>query len=361
LNRLLLARGYSFHVHFMAFNHSDRPSKWSKKSEDFGFPNSFWEDFPIKGHYHFNPGLLRYLWLNETDYLLVGGPWDTITGFFSTFMARRKVGIGWYEANTASPGKISGPVAWIKRALLKKYEYFALPGNEGVKHLRSLLGEKNSPVKHVILPNIIDESKFSSREQLPTVVKKEIRDSFELRDDEKLALWPARLRPQKGIIEFLSVLEPEMLAGWKIVILGEGTLKEDVETLIRDRGLNSYVILRSYVGYEQMPNIYASSDLFLLPSIIDPNPLSVVEALFTGLPILVSNRIGNFSEALRPEKNGWGLDPNDEINVRKAVQAAFGASSETLAVMGRRSTEIARSFWSSEKSINSFLNMIEAR
>ena len=54
-----------------------------------------------------------------------------------------------------------------------------------------------------------------------------------------------------------------------------------------------------------MPKYYAASDLFLLPSIHDPNPLSVVEALHSGLAVAISDRCGNVEEGVMDGDNGF--------------------------------------------------------
>jgi len=360
LNRQLSERGFDFHVHFMAFGHGDRPSNWTAGLKGVGFPHSFWRDYPLRGHYHFNPGLLRYLGSRERDYLLVGGPWDTFTGIFSSFVARRRTAIGWYETNTASPGGVSGPRGAIKRALLRQYHYLALPGQEGCKHLRLLGGHRVNRMKCVFLPNIVDETQFIAKDKLAATLKAETREMLGIPEADKVALWPARLMPAKGIVEFLAAVEPETLKGWRVVLLGQGPLQDQVEKVIQERRLQDRVLLRGYVSYEEMPRLYASSTMFLLPSIRDNNPLSVVEAMFAGLPILISNRIGNLPEALRPGVNGWSLDPCDPIDVKRVTREAFGASTDALGHMGRESIEIARSFWSSERAVATFLDSIGA-
>ena len=82
--------------------------------------------------------------------------------------------------------------------------------------------------------------------------------------DEKIAIWPARLEHVKGILEFLSIIDPKILSDWKIVLIGEGSLKADIEDLMERRGLASKIIIKNYVSYDQMPDLYAAADLFIL-------------------------------------------------------------------------------------------------
>ena len=155
----------------------------------------------------------------------------------------------------------------------------------------------------------MDERRFLPRWQLPEDVWKGARNELGVASDDLVALWPARLVPVKGVLEFLSIIDRGLLSGWKVVILGQGPPEVEIQKLIQSKGLDSQVFVRPYLAYEKMPCVYATADLFLLPSLYDPNPLSVVEALHSGLPILVSSSIGNYPEACYPERNGWGIEP----------------------------------------------------
>jgi glycosyltransferase involved in cell wall biosynthesis len=173
-----------------------------------------------------------------------------------------------------------------------------------------------------------------------------------------LAVWPARLEPEKGILPFLKILDPNWLSDWLILIIGQGRLLSDLNTFIRERDLSEHVRVSEYLPYNLMPAIYSASDLFLLPSISDQNPLTVVEALHSGLPILLSSQCGNFAEALREDWNGWGFDPNNQDEMRGAAEAAFVASPDSAKKMGLRSAEIAKQFWDSDLVVKRFCSEV---
>lgn len=52
-----------------------------------------------------------------------------------------------------------------------------------------------------------------------------------------------------------------------------------------------------------------------MPSLSDPNPLTCIEALWSGLPLLVSNHVGNYPEVVKEDKNGFvfNYDKRDEL------------------------------------------------
>lgn len=357
LGERLHTRGISLHVHFMARLHQDRPH-WMLENETLPFSHTFWPDVgpTVRGmRWHLNPGLVRKLRNQPCDYLLVGGLWDSFTNMLISGLAKRAVGIAWLEGNTKTTGRTGGLALAFKQLLLRRYQFVAVPGIEGRDYLQLLIPGTDSPPYTLILPNIVDERKFTPKWQTTADDRQAVYSRFNVAPQDKLAVWPARLVAAKGIVEFLSVVPSQALTGWKLLLLGEGPLKENVQNIVQSRGLEKNVVLSSYVGYDEMPKIYGAADLFLLPSISDPNPLSVVEAMFTGLPILVSDHIGNYPEAFHEGVNGWGFNPFQPDSVLAATRAAFSASREQLEDMGRQSRRIAEDFWGSINAIDRFI------
>ncbi len=352
----LKAREVAFHVHFMAQTHADRPH-WVPAASDLGFDHTFWRDVgpTISGvKWHLNPGLVLSLRGSPPDYFMVGGLWDSLTTPLVSVLAPRQIGIGWFEGNTSAVGRVHGPIGVVKKALCARYQYLAVPGSEGEKYANIFL-DGAPKTKVLTLPNIVDERRFLPRWQLPEDVWKGARNELGVASDDLVALWPARLVPVKGVLEFLSIIDRGLLRGWKVVILGQGPLEVEIQKLIQSKGLDSQVFVRPYLAYEKMPCVYAAADLFLLPSLYDPNPLSVVEALHSGLPILVSSSIGNYPEACYPERNGWGLNPLDKTSVLQATERALSSSVDKLRAMGRESERIAKDFWGSTNAVERFL------
>lgn len=360
LGERLRANNIDFHVHFMAHLHQDRPH-WALEGKGLSFSHSFWPDVgpTIRGMtWHLNPGLVKALRDQPTDYLLVGGLWDSFTNVLVSALARRTVGIAWIEGNTKTTGRINGVFRMYKQLLLHRYQFVAVPGTEGSNYVQLILSSANSSPRPVFLPNIVDERKFVPASEVTAATRQAMRDRFGFDQEDRIAVWPARLVAAKGVVEFLLLLTPQVLEGWKILLLGEGPLRQEVERAISSQGLEKNVVLRTYVAYDEMPGIYASSDLFLLPSVTDPNPLSVVEAMHSGLPILVSDRIGNYPEAYRKGVNGWSFDPFQKENVQAAALSAFSTPTDQLREMGRQSRLIAAEFWGSFNAVDRFLASI---
>lgn len=357
LHSAIAAEGGTFHVHFMATNHADRPASWERQPSSLPFPASVSRDFgpSWRGRpFHLNPGIFTKLLAASPDVVMVGGPWDSPTTLLASTLPVGKLRVAWYEPNTQTPGRVTGAARQLKKALLERYDLVAVPGQEGEQYTAELLGVD---ISTVVLPNLVDERMFApTRDAEVDTWRRELA----LAPGQRLALLPARLAPEKGIEPFLESLEPGTLADWLMLIVGDGPRRDGVAATIARRNLSENVRVLPAMPYERMPALYRAAQLFVLPSLYDPNPLTVVEALHSGLSLLVSRRIGNLPEALRDGENGFSFDPSSSDAMRAAARAAFGASTQTLAAMGRRSHERA-TFWNTEPAIRRFLDVVNAK
>ncbi|MFC1497537.1 glycosyltransferase family 4 protein [Verrucomicrobiota bacterium] len=350
----LRLRNVGFHVHFLAHQHEDF-RHWRQLPLP-SFSHTFWRDRGVtlgKNRCYFHPSLVFTLSKICVDYLMIGGIWNSPTVLILTAFARRNVGIGWIEGNTTTPGRIGGFFWFLKRWAIKRYRFLAVPGTEGRRYV-NLFERRKGEFDSVLLPNIVDEKLFAFSD----AAFKRGRNSLQMGEDEKIAVCSARLVPVKGLIEYVSAMTSDILGDCRIIIVGDGPLKERINRLIKERSLSGKINIMPSVPYEQMSDIYAAADVFLLPSLQDMNPVSVVEALHSGLPLLVSNRIGNCCDALEEGVNGWSFNPIDMNDVVNASRRAFRSSRQELAAMGEFSRKIALDFWDSTSSVESFIGSV---
>ena len=78
-----------------------------------------------------------------------------------------------------------------------------------------------------------------------------------------------------------------------------------------------------------------------MPSLSNPNPLTCIEALWCGLPLLVSTHVGNYPEVIRIGKNGFVFDyskPEEAVNI---ISQVIASSSEWRTNAKKVSLDIA--------------------
>jgi sugar transferase (PEP-CTERM/EpsH1 system associated) len=127
-----------------------------------------------------------------------------------------------------------------------------------------------------------------------------------------------RLVPVKNhaaLIEAARLLRDEG-ADTTVIIAGEGPLRGELEGLAASAGLADRV---TFLGHRTDPEVVlAALDVFVLPSISEGLPNTVLEAMATGLPSVVS-RVGGADELIEPGVTGVLVAPGDPAALARAL------------------------------------------
>src|SRR5437867_9773642 len=99
-------------------------------------------------------------------------------------------------------------------------------------------------------------------------------------------------------------------APWDLVLLGDGPLRDTLNTQLSTLNLHSHVHLPGFKQYDQLPVYYALANAFVHASTTEQWGLVVNEAIASGLPVIVSDRCGCAPELV--QGNGFTFDPMDE-------------------------------------------------
>ena len=152
--------------------------------------------------------------------------------------------------------------------------------------------------KGVCFPIIADERRF--RERLVQAMPKAetLLDTYGLRDMPVL-LYVGRLVPLKRVDFILRAYAP-LKDRMRLVVVGEGECRSELESMDREMGLN--VIFTGRKSGEDLLAWYALGDILLLPSLVEAFGAVVNEALMAGVLPIVSDRVG--SKDLIADGNG---------------------------------------------------------
>jgi glycosyltransferase involved in cell wall biosynthesis len=137
-------------------------------------------------------------------------------------------------------------------------------------------------------------------------------------DGSKVIGMVARLDLQKGF-EYLLRAARELSGDFpqlKVVIVGEGPDRSEIEDMIRRLGLQSNVILAGQGS--DMPGIYAAMDVFVLPSLNEGLPMTILEAMASRKPV-IATRVGAIPSVIKDRETGLLVDPGDADGLRDAL------------------------------------------
>jgi len=347
--------GIEFEVLYMAENEPNR--KWTITKDSYKYKYKIYKGIhPVIGRFfaHFNPGLLLRLLRNDYDIAIIGGMASPTHWLAPFFISEDKTKIISVESNLMSTRRTKGLGAKIKKLLLEKVDGYQVTGNPQIEYIQ-YFSPQAAKKQYIKLPNLIDEEVFRDKVADLRLRKEELRASFGVDDRTQLWVMPVRLIEIKGIIPFLELLKG--IKNIKLFILGDGVLKKRIEQYVYDNALP--VILVGFVQQTQIIEYYAAADLFVLPSIKDASPLTPIEATASGLPILVSSRIGNLEDVLEENSNGWAYDPVNEKKKGKAlVDHISTMGREELARYGERSLELYNKQFDGKKCIKEYAESI---
>jgi glycosyltransferase involved in cell wall biosynthesis len=151
-------------------------------------------------------------------------------------------------------------------------------------------------------------------------------------------LCAGSLKPQKNHKLLLRAFARIRQPGRKLMILGEGPLRPELERLAADLGIGDDLILPGF-AVDPWP-YYASASLFVLSSDWEGLPLVIPEALYAGLPIVCTDCESGPAELLDGGHYGTLVPCGDEIALAEAIEQALAASNEP-ASQRARAAEVA--------------------
>lgn len=135
---------------------------------------------------------------------------------------------------------------------------------------------------------------------------------------ELLLLSVGSLIPRKGHAVLIEALSDPALAGqrWKLAIAGQGEERPRLEALIRERGLEGRASLLG--PRNDIPDLQAAADVFVMPSLWEGLPLAVLEAMFASNAI-VATGISGIPEVIVDGETGLLAEPGDVASLRRAL------------------------------------------
>lgn len=343
--------GLEFEVLYMSENEPNR--QWVIPEDSYKYNYKIYNGIhPTIGGFfaHFNPGLLMRLLRNDYDIAIIGGMASPTHWLAPLFISKKKIKVMSVESNMHSTIRKKGFGAKMKKILLNTADAYQVTGTPQIEYIK-FFSKKAENKEFIKMPNLIDEDVFRDKVDVLRSNQKELRESFGVDDNTQMWVLPARLISIKGILPFLEILKD--ISNVRLFLLGDGEQKEEILRFIDQEKLD--VVITGFVQQSEVIRYYAAADLFVLPSIKDPSPLSPIEACASGLPLLVSSRIGNLEDVLDSNENGWDYDPLTEIEKGKAIVNSISKiSREELKKMGKKSNERYHDIFDSVKCVEKF-------
>jgi glycosyltransferase involved in cell wall biosynthesis len=174
--------------------------------------------------------------------------------------------------------------------------------------------------------------------------------------DEVVVLSVARLVPEKGLETLLRSVAATGDKRIKLVVAGGGPAARHLEELARV--LDVSLTASGDVSQDELAALYATADIFALLSLHETWGVVVNEAAASGLPLVLSERVGAAHDLVREGENGFVV-PADDVEAVAAALERFATDQELRRSAGRRSRELV-SDWGYEPSVENFVAAVRA-
>jgi 1,2-diacylglycerol 3-alpha-glucosyltransferase len=199
----------------------------------------------------------------------------------------------------------------------------------------NLLRKAGVKKKIVVLSNGIDLSKFNLINNADY-----LRKRLNLTKDPVI-LFVGRLEKEKQIdVLFKAAAIINEKIDFQIIIVGKGTEEKFLKKLANDLGIKSSITIVGYLPKDDLPYIYKTADVFVIPSIAELQSLVTMEAMASGLPVIGANAVA-LPHLIKDGKNGFLFEPTDDKELSDKLQMLL-ESSELRKKMGKASLEIIR-------------------
>lgn len=191
----------------------------------------------------------------------------------------------------------------------------------------------DAPIR--VIPNGVDLEPY--RKQIVPVP----REQFGVRADDVLLIYVGRLGPEKNLTFLLRSFAGAQSAypETSLLLVGDGPEMDNLTHLARQIGLAQRIHFTGMVGYELVPRYLAAADAFVTASVTEVHPLSVVEAMASGLPVLGIESPG-VSDSIDDGETGF-ISRNDLASFTAWMTrlVADGESRSRMAELARRASE----------------------
>jgi len=189
---------------------------------------------------------------------------------------------------------------WAVRPIVRRAAALVVPSS----FLQQVFGRFGMAA--TIVPNIVDLSRFRPMAAEPArplhvIVTRNLEPIYD----------------NAAAIRAFAIVRGQIPAA-RMTVAGEGPSRASLEQLARELGISDAVTFCGRVANADIPALYASADVCLNPSLADNMPISVLESLASGVPV-VSTRVGGIPYLVEHELTALLVEPGDAEAMADAV------------------------------------------
>ncbi|WJW74457.1 TIGR03088 family PEP-CTERM/XrtA system glycosyltransferase [Thiohalobacter sp. IOR34] len=240
---------------------------------------------------------------------------------------------------------------WLKRALRPLVSHYIALSQELESYLHDVIGVRKTRLSRIL--NGVDTERFhppgSAR---PDVLPAGFRtaESLVIGTVGRMEAVKDQVTLARAFIE-LAAQRPDLRRRLRLVMVGDGSRKPQLEGLLREAGLLEQAWLPG--ARDDVPELMRALDVFVLPSLAEGISNTIMEAMASGLPV-VATAVGGNAELVEDGSSGYLVPAADPVAMAEAL-AAYAEDPARREAHGRAARERAVRDFSLERMVAEYL------
>jgi glycosyltransferase involved in cell wall biosynthesis len=285
-----IAKKQKVFVLFLAKNSQIRTDDFVNLEADFDY--QVYSDATLETKKTDMKKFLNILNKHPYRYLILGG-WDFIEYWVAALFSSKNKNCVAVESSIFE-SKTTGLAALLKKLFLKRIS----------------LGFASGSAQQNLLISLKFRGEIRITKGVGLLHTKEFQKSSKKHAHK--FLYVGRLAPEKNLSALIEVFN--RLPNYSLTLVGKGELKDALQ-----QQSNANIHFVEHIPNQEIDNVYLSHDVLILPSLSEPWGLVVEEALYYGLPVVISNKVGCSEDLVLRYSSGIVYDNDDPGALEDAV------------------------------------------
>lgn len=139
--------------------------------------------------------------------------------------------------------------------------------------------------------------------------------------------WVERSKGVFELLESVRQLVAEANVDVALTLAGRGSALAEAQSWVHSHGLDAHIHFAGWVGGVEKTSLYATADVFVLPSYAEGLPNAMIEAMAAGLPVVVTS-VGSIPDVVVDSVNGLVVPPRNVHALTNALGLLAKAPNE---------------------------------
>lgn len=346
-------------------------SRWGlEEYKDPQFKTTFKWDIPLLDGYNYkflknirktqdvnkffnliNLEIIPELFRNKYDVLWINGH-NNLTNIFAVITAKI-IGIKLLmRAETqlnVKPNKIKKIIRKpIMNFFYRMFDGFLYIGTRNKEYYKYIGVPDN---KLFLVPYSVNNDFFIAKVEEAKKNNIELKNKYKLHNEHLNILYASKLMKRKNPLDLIKAFKvvKEKVTNVNLVFVGTGEEEKGLKKFIADYNIKDVYFL-GFLNQSELPEVFALSDIFVLPAVNEQWGLIINEAMCAGLPIITTNVVGAAPDLVKEGINGFTFKPSN-INELAEKLLIILSDNKLRMSMGDKSREIINN-WSYKECID---------